>query len=298
MQLFRETPVEDWSNSPGETLHSMRIRTLAAISIGLLSAACQGSYSQNTPSAAPPVYGNTSLSASAACADYGFRRGTPSFEQCVSRERQARAAGRMNRDYAAAQLTADARAACSSYGLIVATATYDRCVSREVDARSWRAEAAAPATTYATDQNGYRVDAQGYRVDAAYGHRIAAQAPYTQAGPQAYAGQSVPPYRMASTTTGSMPRAIASTAPAGACPSKVRTIVGSSGLFLFEPNGLARRIRLPLRRAAQSHRCHGSHRRRSGESILERSDHAAGNDTATHVPSPAGGGRVESRPLS
>lgn len=168
----------------------MRIRTLATISIGLLSAACQGSYSQNTPSAAAPAYGNTSLSASAACADYGFRSGTTSFDQCVSHERQARAAGRVNRDYAAAQLTADARTACSSYGLIAATVIYDRCVSREVDARSWRAEAAAPATTYATDQNGYRVDAQGYRVDA-YGHRIAAQGPYTQAGSQA-----VPPYRM------------------------------------------------------------------------------------------------------
>jgi hypothetical protein len=173
----------------------MRIRTLATISLGLLSAACQGSYSQNSPSAAAPVYGNTSLSASAACADYGFRSGTTSFDQCVGREQQARAAGRVNRDYAAAQLTADARMACSSYGLAVATVSYDRCVSREVDSRSWRAEAAAPATTYYTDQNGYRVDAQGYRVDA-NGQRIAAQGPYTQAAPQPYAGQSVPPYRM------------------------------------------------------------------------------------------------------
>ena len=195
MQLFRVAPVEDMAQFPEGTLHSMRIRTLATISIGLLSAACQGSYSQNTPSAAAPAYGNMSLSASAACTDYGFRAGTTSFEQCVGRERQARAAGRVNRDYAAAQLTADARTACSSYGLIVATASYDRCVSREVDARSWRAEAAAPTTTYYTDPNGYRVDAQGYRVDA-YGHRIAAQGPYTQAGSQAYAGQSVPPYRM------------------------------------------------------------------------------------------------------
>ena len=172
----------------------MRIRTLAAISIGLLSAACQGTYSQNAPSAAAPAYGNTPLTANAACADYGFRAGTASFDRCVDRERQARAGGRVNRDYAAAQLTADARATCSSYGLAVATANYDRCVSREVDARSWRAEAAAPTTTYYTDQNGYRVDAQGYRVDA-NGQRIAAQGPYTQA-PQTYAGQSVPPYRM------------------------------------------------------------------------------------------------------
>ena len=101
----------------------------------------------------------------------------------------------MNRDYAAAQLTADARSACSSYGLAVATANYDRCVSREVDARSWRAEAAAPTTTYYTDQNGYRVDAQGYRVDA-NGHRIAGQGPYYPGGVADLSGQSVPPYRM------------------------------------------------------------------------------------------------------
>jgi putative hemolysin len=195
MQLFRVAPVEGMAQFPEGTLHSMRIRTLATISIGLLSAACQGSYSQNTPSAAGPAYGNMSLSASAACTDYGFRAGTTSFDQCVAQERQARAAGRVNRDYAAAQLSADARAACSSYGLVAATASYDRCVSREVDARSWRAEAAAPATSYSTDQYGYRVDAQGYRVDA-YGHRIAAQGPYTQAGTQAYAGQAVPPYRL------------------------------------------------------------------------------------------------------
>ena len=168
----------------------MLIRTLATISIGLLSAACQGSYSQNAPSAAAPVYGRTSPSASATCADYGFRAGTTSFEQCVGREQQARAAGRMNRDYAAAQLTADARTACSSYGLAVATAAYDRCVSREVDARSWRAEAAAPTTTYYTDQNGYRVDAQGYRVDST-GHRMPIQGPYYAPAPQASSSQAV-----------------------------------------------------------------------------------------------------------
>jgi hypothetical protein len=195
MQLFRVATVEAIAQFPEGTLHSMRIRILATISIGLLSAACQGSYSQNPPSAAAPDYGRTSLSAGAACSDYGFRAGTTSFEQCVGREQQARAAGRMSRDYAAAQLTADARNACSSYGLAVATAAYDRCVSREVDARSWRAEAGAPTTIYHTDQNGYRIDAQGYRIDA-NGHRIAAQGPYTQARPQAYVGQSVPPYRM------------------------------------------------------------------------------------------------------
>jgi hypothetical protein len=168
----------------------MRVRTLATtISIGLLAAACQGTYSQNTPSAAAPAYGTTYQTANAACADYGFRTGTPSFEQCVAREQQARAAGRVNRDYTALQLTVDARNACNSYGLTVGTASWDRCVSREVDARAWRSEAAAPVATYYTDANGYRVDAQGYRVDA-NGYRIAGPGPYTQAG------QSYPPYHM------------------------------------------------------------------------------------------------------
>ena len=152
----------------------MRVRILAAISLGLLSAACQGTYSQNAPGAAAPAYGNTYQSSSAACADYGFRAGTTSFNQCVAREQQARAAGRVNRDYAATQLTADARSACSSYGLAAGTASYDRCVSREADARTYRDGAAQPGPAYYTDQNGNRVDAQGYRVDA-NGYRMASQ---------------------------------------------------------------------------------------------------------------------------
>ena len=152
----------------------MRVRILATISLGLLSAACQGTYSQNAPGAAAPAYGNTYQSSSAACADYGFSAGTPSFNQCVAREQQARAAGRVNRDYAATQLTADARSACSSYGLAAGTASYDRCVSREVDARTYRDGAAQPGPAYYTDQNGNRVDAQGYRVDA-NGYRMASQ---------------------------------------------------------------------------------------------------------------------------
>ena len=174
----------------------MRIQTLATISIGLLAAACQGSYSQNTPGAAMPAYGNTYQSASAACTDYGFRAGTASFNQCVANEQQARASGRVNRDYTAVQLTVDARNACNSYGLTAGTAAWDRCVSREVDARTYRSDAAAPGATYYTDPNGYRVDAQGYRVDA-NGYRIAGQtAPYYQPAAPTYPAQSVPPYRM------------------------------------------------------------------------------------------------------
>lgn len=164
----------------------MRVRIVATISLGLLSAACQGTYSQNAPGAAAPAYGNTYQSSSAACADYGFRAGTTSFNQCVAHEQQARASGRVNRDYAATQLTADARGACSSYGLAAGTASYDRCVSREVDARIYRDGAAQPGPAYYTDQNGNRVDAQGYRVDA-NGYRMATSA---------YPSQPAPTYRM------------------------------------------------------------------------------------------------------
>jgi hypothetical protein len=155
----------------------MRIRTLATISLGLLSTACQGTYSQNSPGAAAPVYGNTYQSASTACADYGFRADTTSFNQCVAREQQARATGHVNRDYTAAQLTADAQSACASYGLAAGTASYGRCVSREVDARAYRDGAALPGPAYYTDQNGNPVDAQGYRVDST-GRRMAVHGPY------------------------------------------------------------------------------------------------------------------------
>jgi hypothetical protein len=197
----------------------MRARLLATISIGLLSAACQSSYSQNTPGAVSPAYGTSYQSSNAACADYGFRAGTSSFDQCVAREQQAHAAGRASRDYATAQLTSDARYACSSYGLAAGTPSYDRCLSREVDARSWRSEAVAPVSTYYTDQNGQRIDAQGYRVDvngqrlgepAPYrldqynnridaegyridssGRRMTVQSPYYSQEPQAYSSQAV-----------------------------------------------------------------------------------------------------------
>lgn len=162
----------------------MRVRILATISLGLLTAACQGTYSQNAPGATAPAYGNTYQSSSAACADYGFRAGTATFDQCVAREQQARAAGRVNRDYTPTLLTADARNACNSYGLAAGTASYDRCVNREIEARTYRDGAAQAGSAYYTDQNGYRVDAQGYRIDA-NGYRMTSQASpyYTSATP-------------------------------------------------------------------------------------------------------------------
>jgi hypothetical protein len=172
----------------------MRVRILATISLGLLSAACQDTYSQNAPGAAAPA--STYQSSSSACTDYGFRAGTTSFDQCVAREQQARASGRVNSDYAATQLTADARSACSSYGLNVASAAYGRCVSREVDARTYRDGVAQSGPASYTDQYGNRVDAQGYRVDA-NGHRMASQAsPYYPSATPTYPSQPAPSYRM------------------------------------------------------------------------------------------------------
>jgi hypothetical protein len=196
MQLSRALRVCTMTCFPKGTPHPMRVRILATISLGLLSAACQGSYSQNAPSAGAPAYGNMYQSASAACADYGFHAGTTSFNQCIAREQQARAAGRVNRDYAVAQLTADARGACSSYGLAAGTASYDRCVSREVDARTYRDAAAQPAyypaasPAYRMDQYNNRVDAQGYHVDSA-GHRLPGQGPYYTSAPQGSSSQAV-----------------------------------------------------------------------------------------------------------
>lgn len=163
----------------------MRIRTLATISIGLLSAACQAPYNQNASTASAPYYGDTSptlQSSNQACADYGFQAGTMSYDQCVSREQAARSTGRVNRNYAPAMLTADARNACNSYGLSAGTPGYDRCVTREMDARSYRDAAALPAASYRTGQYGDRVDAQGYALDA-NGNRIAMQTYPTQSYP-------------------------------------------------------------------------------------------------------------------
>lgn len=54
----------------------MRTRIVAGIWLGLLSAGCQGTYSQNAPIAAQ--------SASSVCAGYGLRVGSTAFSQCVA----------------------------------------------------------------------------------------------------------------------------------------------------------------------------------------------------------------------
>ena len=159
----------------------MRIRLLATVAVGLLSAACSSPYDQNRQASANPPSPSTSpyytsasnaLTSEQACAEYGFPPSSIGFSQCVARERAARSSGRAPQGYAEARVTTDARNACSSYGLAAGTAGYDRCVSREVDARVYRVgvSQAAPVA-YRTDQYGYRIDSEGYRVDSE-GYRI------------------------------------------------------------------------------------------------------------------------------
>jgi hypothetical protein len=168
--------------------------------MGLSATAC--SYS-NTTTAAAPVPVAYRSGAEQACLDYGFNPGTDSYNRCVVREAQSRAAGRMPVDYASARLNADARDACYSYGLTVGSAPYDRCVGREIEARRYANQAvvttvpAYPATTVYTpapvattvytqgpvtyapaattpptgvqafrDEFGFRYDGQGNRIDA------------------------------------------------------------------------------------------------------------------------------------
>ena len=119
----------------------------AVVAVGLSATAC--SYSNTTTAAAPAPVAYRS-GAEQACLDYGFNPGTDSYNRCVVREAQSRAAGRMPADYAMARLNADARDACYSYGLTVGSAPYDRCVGREIEARRYSQQAAYPATTVYT----------------------------------------------------------------------------------------------------------------------------------------------------
>ncbi len=169
----------------------LRAKLLAVVAVGLSAAAC--SYNSTTTSAVPsgpgPVY--VGSGAGQACVESGFPPGSVGYSRCVQREQEARARGRVPRDYAEARLTADARDACYSYGLQPGTSPYDRCVGRELDSRRWRADQAyvtpgtvvytpTPAPEYVPpapppppagvqafkDEFGFRYDGQGNRLDA------------------------------------------------------------------------------------------------------------------------------------
>jgi len=162
-------------------------KLLAAMSVGLIAAACSGPYDRQAPT---PSYASRALTQSERnCLDYGFASGSGPYDRCVQRESSARAAGRVNRNYAEARLLDDSRSACSDYGLDRGTQRYDNCVSREVDARRYREQSqmsappvytpdyapaptpygyVAPRTTgveAARDEYGFRYDAEGNRID-------------------------------------------------------------------------------------------------------------------------------------
>ena len=100
----------------------LRAKLLAVVAVGLSAAAC--TYNSTTTSAVPPGPGPVYVASGAgqACVEYGFPPGTIGYSRCVQREQEARARGRVPRDYAEAQLAADARDACYSYGLQPGTA--------------------------------------------------------------------------------------------------------------------------------------------------------------------------------
>ncbi len=112
-------------------------KLIVVAAFGLSAAAC--SYTSTTTATVPP--GPYRSGAEQSCLDYGFQPGTDSYNRCVVREAQSRAAGRMPADYASARLAGDARDACYSYGLTVGSAPYDRCVGREIEARRYSQQA-------------------------------------------------------------------------------------------------------------------------------------------------------------
>jgi hypothetical protein len=166
-------------------------KLFAALSVGLIAAACAGPYDRQASMSSSVA--STPTASERNCLDYGFASGTPAFDRCVRNESSARAAGRANHDYAEARLSEDARQACYSYGLGRGTQRYDNCVTREIDARRYReqySQTPLPPRANAADYNpvpsptpyvgtrtattgieafrdeyGFRYDAQGDRID-------------------------------------------------------------------------------------------------------------------------------------
>jgi len=159
----------------------IRMQLFTVVAVGLVATGC--TYSSTTQAVVP----GPMTASEQTCYDYGFTPGTGPYERCVSREHAARIRGRVTRDYAEAQLAADARDACYSYGLQPGTARYERCVGRELDARRYQDQASVAPVVYTTptpdyvppappqppvgvqafrDEYGFRYDGQGNRLDA------------------------------------------------------------------------------------------------------------------------------------
>lgn len=72
------------------------------------------------------------------CAAYGFKPGSSDYNNCVTREAEARRGGRVAGDYGESAVVSDARNACTSYGLTPGTDRYERCVRNEINARRYQ----------------------------------------------------------------------------------------------------------------------------------------------------------------
>jgi hypothetical protein len=175
---------------------------VAALSLGLIAAACAGPYDRQAPVPSPYNTSRAPTLSERNCIDYGFTAGTSAFDRCVQQEARSRQAGRVTRDYAEARLLEDSRGACYGYGLTQGSQRYENCVSREVDARRYREQsdmstpprayapdtyvpapqptpyvetrAATTGTPVYRDEFGFRYDAYGNRVDR-YGNVISPQ---------------------------------------------------------------------------------------------------------------------------
>jgi hypothetical protein len=172
-----------------EFIMALNSRLLTLVSVGLLAGACAGPYDRQ---ASLPVYPERAQTMSErACLDYGFTAGSGAYGRCVQREANARAAGRVSRDYAEARLVEDARNACYDYGLERGMQRYDNCVTHEVDARRYREQgqtygptpyyepqnqprATTTGVAVSRDEFGFRYDVQGNRVDR-FGHIVSPQ---------------------------------------------------------------------------------------------------------------------------
>lgn len=100
----------------------------AALVVGVLAMACtRVTRTVVVPSGAENV-----------CVSYGFTPGTAAYDNCVTRQAEARRRGRVPPGYTESALVSDSQAACYSYGLVPGTVTYEQCVRTEIDARRYR----------------------------------------------------------------------------------------------------------------------------------------------------------------
>ena len=124
--------------------------------VGLSATAC--SYSSTTTAPAPVAY---RTGAEQACLDYGFKPGTDSYNRCVVREAQSRAAGRMPAAYPATTVYTPAPVTTVYAPAPAATVYTQGPVTYAPAAQT------PPAGVQAfRDEYGFRYDGQGNRIDS------------------------------------------------------------------------------------------------------------------------------------